>query len=226
MTPDQIPELLRNISYADPRILPDDPDERRGKVAMWAGILRDVPYDFALQAAQQHYANSPYPLLPADIASQWRNTVRDRLNRHTDPTPAADPDDAAAWRAELLGTRNAVATGRANPVEYRAITSGDPHPDVAGSLTGIGRYVPDHVRQQLAPYRPLRAEREAAVAAGRPDPLSVKCGWCDAPIGEPCRSRVVDPDGAANASRRRKPHPSRVDAATAAHPTYCTEESA
>ncbi|MEU8723553.1 zinc finger domain-containing protein [Streptomyces antimycoticus] len=216
MTPDQIPELLLNISYADPRILPDDPGERRGKVAMWAGILADVPYDYALQAAQQHYANSPYPLLPADIASQWRNTVRDRLNRHTDPTPATDPDNVSAWRAELLGSRNAVATGRTNPIEYRAITSGDPHPDLAGSLTGIGRYVPDHVRQQLAPYRPLRAEREATVAAGRPDPLSVKCGWCDAPTGEPCRSRVVDPKGAATSNRRRPPHPSRLDAARAA----------
>lgn len=214
MTPDELPTLLKQISYADPRILPDDPAERRGKIAMWAGILRDVPYDYALQAAQQHYAASPYPLLPADIAAQWRTQVRDRLARHTDPTPAADPDDPEAWRAELLGTRAAVATGRTNPVEYRAITSGAPHPDIAARLTGIGQYVPNHVRQQLAPYRPLRAEREATVAAGRPDPLSVLCEWCGAPVGEPCRSRVIDPSGGATANRRRPSHPSRIDAAS------------
>jgi hypothetical protein len=40
----------------------------------------------------------------------------------------------------------------------------------------------------------------------------VSCGWCAAPVDEPCRSRRISPNGGAIKNRRRDtPHPCRVD---------------
>ena len=167
-------------------------------------------------AIRTHVLDSPYPILPVDVARKWRAYRRDRLDRHTDPTPVADPDDPAAWRAELLGTRQAVAAGTAAPSTHRQISSGGPPPDIEARLRAIGSCIPPAVRAELAPYRPARAARETAVVAGRPDALSVRCQWCHAPEGEPCRSRRVGPDGRARGNAQRAtPHPTRVDLANA-----------
>lgn len=168
------------------------------------------------EAIRAHVLDSPYPILPVDVARKWRAYRRDRLDRHTDPTPSADPDDLAAWRAELLGTRHAVAGGTAAPSTHRQITSGAPHPDVKARLAAIGSCIPPTVRAELAPYRPARAAREAAVATGQPDALSVPCQWCHAAQGVPCRNRRVGLDGRARGNAlRATPHPTRVDQAAA-----------
>jgi len=166
-------------------------------------------------AIRAHVLDYPYPILPVDVARQWRAYRRDRLDRHTDPTPSADPDDSTAWRAELLGTRHAVAAGIAAPSTHRQITNGAPQPDIEARLAAIGSCIPPAVRAELAPYRPARAAREAAVAAGQPDVLSVPCQWCHAAQGEPCRNRRVGLDGRARGNApRTTPHPTRVDLAT------------
>lgn len=191
----------------------------RDRVAQWHELLNDVPLvvgqDWDVRGViRDHVLASPYPILPVDIARAWHAFSRERLQRHTDPTPAADPDDTAAWRAELLAHRRAVATGRAAPSSQRQLTEGGPHPDVAARLAAIGSYIPPDVRAELAPHRPARAAREAAVSAGRPDALSVRCEWCHAAEGEPCRSRRVGLDGHARGNAPRvTPHPSRVDLA-------------
>ncbi|MFJ4975475.1 hypothetical protein ACIP6X_09065 [Streptomyces coeruleorubidus] len=60
------------------------------------------------------------------------------------------------------------------------------------------------------------AAREAAVTTGVPDALSVRCEWCHAPAGTPCRQRRASPDGTAKGNAvRATPHPSRIDLATA-----------
>ncbi|MFF9554556.1 hypothetical protein ACF1DY_01810 [Streptomyces albus] len=128
MKPEEIPTLLKRISYADPRVLPDDPDERRGKVAMWAGVLRDVPADFALHAAQDHYARSPYPVVPSDIAQRWRRLTGDRLGRHAgtfEPTahPGLDPDDHAGYLAALRRERETVRRGGTEPRAWPALVA-------------------------------------------------------------------------------------------------------
>ncbi len=141
---------------------------------------------------------------------------RDRLARHTDPTPSADPDDQAAWTAELAGTRRAVASGAAAPTHHRQITSGRISPQLEARLREVGSCIPPHVRAALAPYRPARAAREAAIAAGQPDALSVRCEWCHAQPGEPCRRRRIGPDGGARGSAPRAiPHHCRFDLAAA-----------
>ncbi|MFD5111755.1 hypothetical protein ACFWNG_05475 [Streptomyces sp. NPDC058391] len=216
----EIAALLAYIGRLDPRTIRIG-GEARDQLDQWDELLGDVPmatphgWD-ARAAARQRIRTSPYPILPADIARPWESYRRDRLGRHTDPTPSVDPDDQAAWTSELVGTRRAVATGSAQPAQYRAITSGQIDPELKARLREVGSCIPPGARAALAPYRPARAAREAAVAQGQPDALGVRCAWCQAQVGEPCRRRRIGPDdGARGIAPRATPHPSRLDLATA-----------
>jgi hypothetical protein len=222
MEPEQIPQLIAQIALADPRVRREDPTERRAQILMWAGILTDVPYDFAVHAAQQHYATSTWPILPAEIATRWQATVRDRMTRHSgtfEPTahPELDPDDIDGYLAALRGERQAVISGHTNPAPIKAITAGPAAEEAARRLAELGSYIPRHVDELLDDHRPVKAARRAAIQAGQPDPLAVACDWCQAKPGEPCRSRRINPrDGATSNRSRRTPHPSRTEAAQGA----------
>lgn len=225
MEADQIPQLIAQIALADPRVRREDKMERRAQIVMWAGILTDVPYDFAIQAAQAHYAHSQWPIAPGDIAGRWQGTVRDRMNRDNgtfEPNhyPDLDPDDIIGYLQALRGQRQAVAQGVQPPNTVKAITAGPAADEVTNRLRTLGSYVPRQVDEQLDVHRPVKAARRAALLAGEPDALSVECDWCDAPIGEPCRSRRIAPNGGATANKRRStPHPSRAEAARTAQRT-------
>ncbi|MFJ7528040.1 hypothetical protein ACIQ1S_24315 [Streptomyces griseus] len=224
----EIAALLAYIGRLDPRTIRTDEGEARYQVDQWHALLGDVPmatpYGWdARVAAHQHIRTSQYPILPADIGRPWDSYKRDRLSRHTDPTPCVDPDDQAAWTAELLGTRRAVAAGHARPAEDRAITSGrtGPDPYLQKRLREIGSPIPPAARAALAPLRPTRAAREAAVDQGHPDPLGVPCDWCQAPVDEPCRRRRVGPDGTTRGrALMPAPHPSRLDLAVQQAPQH------
>lgn len=210
MKPSEVPQLLAQIALADPRVRREDPIELRAQIAMWAGILADVPYDYAITAAHQHYAKSTWPILPADIATRWAATVRDRMNRHTDPAPAGvDPDNETAYRHAIAAGRRAVAIGQAPAVELRELTTGPAACEADARWAALGSCVPLHVRDALAEQRPERAERERLLRAGQPDPLSVQCPWdaCRAPAGQRCQTR---------GRSRHDPHPARIDAAAGA----------
>ncbi|MCM2579721.1 zinc finger domain-containing protein [Streptomyces meridianus] len=217
----EIAALLAYIGRLDPRTIRTDQGEARDQLAQWYELLGDVPLSTpqgwdARIAARQHIRLSPYQILPADIARPWESYRRDRLHRHTDPPPSVDPDDQAAWTAELARTRRAVATGSAPPAQYRQIASCRVDPDLEARLREVGSCIPPDARVALARYRPTRAAREAAVAQGQPDALSVRCGWCQAQVGEPCRRRRIGPDdGARGTAPRATPHPSRLDLAAA-----------
>ncbi|MFE4613860.1 hypothetical protein ACFRK5_36790 [Streptomyces niveus] len=223
MTPYEVGALLAYLGRLDPRLIRTDTGEARDQIAQWHHLLGDVPLDTGhgwdtRLVAREHVLNSPYPILPADIARRWNSYRRDRLQRHTDPTPSADPDDQAAWTAELARTREAVATGSAEPAQHRAITSGRDGIDRAleARLRAVGSCIPPAVRTQLATYRPTRAARETAIAQGRPDALGVRCDWCHAPEGQPCRSRRIGPAcGTRGNAPRTTPHPSRLESAAA-----------
>ncbi|MFF2465295.1 zinc finger domain-containing protein [Streptomyces mirabilis] len=215
----EIAAVLAYIGRLDPRTIRTGTDDARDQIAQWQELLDDVPFATAhgwdvREAIRSHVLDSPYPILPVDIARRWRAHRRERLDRHTDPTPAADPDDPAAWRAELLRSRNAVAAGMAAPSTHRQIASSGRPRDVEERLREIGSCIPPAIRAELARYRPTRATREAAVAEGVPDALGVRCNWCHAPVGSPCRQRRASPDGTARGNAvRANPHPSRVDLA-------------
>lgn len=221
MKPSEVPQLLAEIALADHRVRRTDPIELRAQIAMWAGILADVPYAAAVRYAHQHYTESTWPILPANIATRWGADVADRMNRHVgtfEPTahPELDPDDEAGYRAALAAERRAVATGAQPPNELRAITAGPAAAEVEERLAKLGTYMPPHVSDQLTAYRPVRAERERLARENQPDPLSVPCGWCKAPTEEPCRDMRTNPkDGAVRRARRTSPHPSRIDDAAA-----------
>ena len=214
MNPEQIPELIAKIGLADPRVRREDKIERRAQIIMWAGILADVPYDYALAAAQKHYAKSTWPILPADIATQWAATVRDRMQRDVDPAPPVDPDNETAYRHALAAHRRAVATGQQAPVEHKALTSGPAAEEVERRLKTLGQYIPRLVDDVLSEYRPQRAARIAAIRAGQPDALAIAC-----PV-ETCRAAAKEacsrPGKEGRRHRLSQPHPSRTDAAGAA----------
>lgn len=215
MHPAQIPELIARIALADPRVRREDPVEQTAQIDMWAGILVDVPYEYALQAAHAHYAKSTWPILPADIASRWMETVRDRLGRHAsfEPNhhPELDPDAETgdAFVAALKAERHAVAIGKQRPNEVRAIMAGPADPAVQARLDRMGTYMPASVKETLAELRPEAVERERLIRSGLADPRSIACPWdaCRAPQGQRCRTNGRD---------RREYHPARVQAATAA----------
>ena len=177
---------------------------------VWHDLLFPFRLDEARTAAVAIASGQPF-VSPGEIAAHVRRARSDRLHRHTDPTPTADPDDPQAYRDELLATRHAVATGQQEPAHHE-LTTGSMHPDVAARLKTLGTYVPRQVDDALDEYRPIKAARRAALTAGEPDALAVECDWCQAPIGEPCRSRRIDPGGGATSTKRRAtPHPTRLD---------------
>ncbi|MFE6977041.1 hypothetical protein [Streptomyces sp. NPDC057682] len=218
----EIAALLAYIGRLDTRTIRTDQGEARDQLAQWHELLGDVPmatphgWDVRV-AARQHIRTSPYPILPSDLARPWESYRRDRLARHSDPTPSVDPDDQAAWTAELLGARRAVASGTAQPAQARAITSGREGVStrLKARLRESGSCIPPAVRAALAPYRPARAARESAVEQGLPDALSVRCEWCLAQPGEPCRRRRIALDGGARGTAPCATHPSRLDLAAA-----------
>jgi hypothetical protein len=215
MQAEQIPRLIAAIALADPRVQRQDRDERRAQVSMWAGILADVPYEYALEAAQRHYAQSKWPILPADIATVWRDEVRARMARHTDPTPDADPDNPQLWTAELRATRAAVATGQLPPAPLRELTAGtrdEREQQAASVLAGIG-FVPRAVRDQVAPRTrtvlrgqqvdgPARLPRNAALAVDCPraNCRAQRNQLCTRPSGREMHAHVHDQRKAAYAT--------------------------
>ncbi|MFD5916208.1 hypothetical protein ACFVYP_06890 [Kitasatospora sp. NPDC058201] len=204
MTPDLIPRLLAEIALADPRVRRDDPTERRAQAQMWAGILVDVPYDAAMRFAHQHYRQSQWPILPADIATRWTEWTRARLARHTDPTPAVDPDRPADWCAELGATRRAVAAGHVEPTP--AAIAEAPPISVAELVAGIGRTPP--TRDEATPYVHAGA-REALSAYRTPR----QAEWTIACPVQLCRARPGEPCTRPSGGRLRTgSHPSRLDA--------------
>lgn len=105
MTPEQTITLIAEIALADPRVRREDPNEHAAQVALWFAALGDVPHDFAVTAAHQHYRTSQWPITPNAIAERWNTHIANRADQYVDPLPAADPDDPQAYLAELKATR-------------------------------------------------------------------------------------------------------------------------
>jgi hypothetical protein len=197
-------ELLSQIALVDDRVVKTDEAEQTAQLTMWAAILADVPLQFAGQAVGRHYAESAYPVMPKDVASRWRDQVRDRMGRQIgtfEPTdhPGVDPDDeyGNGYVAALRAHRQAVAVGGADPVGLRELMP------AVGSRLGGGRTA------ELVPANgEFLAVKEAkyprrARPAGPPE-LAVHCPVCGASAGSPCQLR-------SSGRRMTGTHPSRRD---------------
>lgn len=124
MEPNLIRPFLRRAAATDPRILPGDEEEAFAATALWAVALADVPFEFAVNAIAEHSARSPYQVRPSDITDLWRRHSASALAPYVDPLPAADPDDPAAYAAELRAGRAAAATAGEAPTVRQALGPG------------------------------------------------------------------------------------------------------
>lgn len=210
MNPEDVPELIAKIGMADPRVKRTDPIERRAQLEMWIGILVEVPRDFALHAAQAHYAESQWAITAGDIATRWQAVVKDRMRRDNgtfEPTdhPGLHPDDVIGYLQALRGERQAVALGYKQPSPVKAITAGAAATEAERRIAALGDYLTTEVREQLDRFRPMAAERVRIIRSGQPDPLAVACPYehCRADPGKPCRNARRVP--------RKSPHPSRLE---------------
>ncbi|RLU85870.1 hypothetical protein CTZ27_26240 [Streptomyces griseocarneus] len=223
----EITALLAYAAKLDSRVRRtlDTPEQAARTIGDWTSALAHVPatapdvsWD-ASHAIRRYYeqrdgdrsatyrAVEPYVVLTA-----WSTKAGDLLDRHTDPIPAVDPDDPRAYRAELAVTRAAVAAGRIPPAQHQDAINPAGQDRLAALLPGVGkRYIPADVAGQLAVFRPTRAAREAAVAAGQPDPYAYACTWCGAEPDQSCRTGVRRHDK--GRGTRSTPHPCRTDAA-------------
>lgn len=212
MNMEHIPELIAKIALADPRVKRTDPIERRAQIEMWAGILADVPGQFALHAAMAHYAESQWPITAGDIASRWKAVVRDRMRRENGTFEPADhpglhPDDIGGYLHALRERRQAVALGELPPGEIKAIIAGASAREASRRVAELGDYLTTEARELLAEYRPGATLREEQKLEHGFDPLAVACPY------EHCRAEKNAPCRKARRQVRGKPHPSRVDLA-------------
>ncbi|MFF4767398.1 hypothetical protein ACFY1V_12875 [Streptomyces sp. NPDC001255] len=218
MTPREIAALLAYIGRLDPRLARSDQAEAGAQIDQWHELLADVPmatpYGWdARTAARDHYRISPYPILPADIGRPWAAYRRDRIQRHHDPLPSADPEDSEAWAAELGRARSAVAAGTAQPVPLRQLVAAPAdQPQERRRATGES-CIPPAARDLLARFRPALAAREAAVARGEVDILGVGCEQCGAGAGRPCRVKRVERGFPHGTRQLVEPHACRRDLA-------------
>lgn len=227
MTPREVTALLAYVVRLDPRMSIDDPAAADDRLAQWCDLLSDVPAQAhgwdAARTARDYIARNPYRIQPSDISRPWHAHKADILNRRHvgtfEPTahPEINPDDETgdAYVAALRAERRAIANGQQAPSTTRTITAGPMAAQVRRRLAELGTYMPPTVADALADYRPHRAARERLARTGAPDALAVPCPveTCRATAGKPC-SRPTRHGG-----RRPldKPHPSRIDDATAHH---------
>ncbi|WP_425829339.1 zinc finger domain-containing protein [Streptomyces fractus] len=185
MNPRETAALLRLLAALDGRLrrAMADPQQAARTIDEWNEATAHIPAvtaDGTWDASQavrrfyeqrrgdhtaRYFAYEPHHLLAA-----WAEHRTERMERHTDPLPAADPNDVHAYRAELAATRAEVAHGLRAPAPYhRAIdTAGrrqlGPLADRIGAMPTAepGPYMPPQVRAEISPHLPgLRARLPA-----------------------------------------------------------------
>ncbi|MCX4987148.1 hypothetical protein [Streptomyces sp. NBC_00572] len=220
MTPADAAELLTLAAAFDRRTV-GEADARA-----WAAALHSMPFDDDARAAvARHYGDTDKWLTPAHVRQQRARIRAERVNAATivyDGVPGETGAESITRRRALLA---AVADGRvAPPSASRALGFSEDRPTLAlpaaatreerdefaaERLAALGYYVPRDVEAALTDHRP---RRRALAEQERPDPLGVPCPY------EHCRADVRTPCKKGDRRRtERAPHPSRVEAALAAH---------
>ncbi|MGW4426618.1 zinc finger domain-containing protein [Streptosporangium sp. NPDC004631] len=157
LTRDQVIDLLTCAAAYDRRTIGET------DVAAWTLAIGDLPYDDAQAAIVGHYSESTDWLMPAHVRTRVRQARERNIARHPVPELPADPDDPAAYRAELKAAVAQLANGMQAPRPL-AIGSGAPPTDEYTRARGLDRH-------------PLRLAAKKVV-----------CPWpaCRAGIGTAC----------------------------------------
>ncbi|QKW08063.1 hypothetical protein HUT18_18425 [Streptomyces sp. NA04227] len=209
----QIAALLNYAATLDSRVRRSLVDEHQAArtIDEWAAALSHVPATLAdgswdaTTAVRRYYEQHRgdrtaryFAIEPHHLLAVWAEHRHALMNRHTDPVPAADPDDVAAYRAELADTRAAVATGQTSPALYRAALNNARAQRVAELVAGVAEarvYVPADAAQQLAAAG-LGAQRERfpelAVACPVPTCRAAARHRCKTPSGRELREHTHD----------------------------------
>lgn len=160
MTLDETLDLLGQIALIDDRVVRTEETEQAAQLILWARTLRAVPYQFALEAVADHYAESAWAVMPKDITARWRKVTKARVESHTwtlEPNrhPDVDPDDryGAASVAALRRQLDDVRQGDGEPMGLRELLSGN---------AAVGSGPNDTYRQARETMRRLREERRWA----------------------------------------------------------------
>lgn len=204
MNRQQIAALISYAAGLDPRTAKTG-DDLADQLDQWEELLHDVPptaphpngrHWNAAHVVRHHCATSPYPIKPSDVSRPWHAFKADVIGRHTDPLPAADPDNPESWRAELLGTRQAVAAGQQPATLYRELTAA-PADALRARLARVGEMPPavrEHIRQTTGGRIGAGKQRfpELAVECPRPDCRALRHMPCKRPSGRELREHTHD----------------------------------
>lgn len=76
----------------------------------WAEVLADVTLEDASAAILAHYGTERKWVMPADVREHVSTVRRARLTAAPLPVPTTDPDDAAAYAAEVRRIRDDIAS--------------------------------------------------------------------------------------------------------------------
>ena len=77
----------------------------------WAAVLGDVYFDDARQAVIDHYRDSTYTLMPADVVGRVKKIRNDRIGDRQAPLPPIDPSDVDAYAEWQRAWYRAVGDG-------------------------------------------------------------------------------------------------------------------
>jgi len=108
MKPGEAAQLLGMAAAYDGRMRLTNLAEMQVQAQAWAAALDPaMTFDDARQLVIDHYAHNRTVIMPADINDQWWRKRREIMRTHVDPIPQADPDDVAAYLAEIRANRAA-----------------------------------------------------------------------------------------------------------------------
>lgn len=163
MNREEITALLGLMAARDGRTI------GRIEVEAWLEDVGRLDFATAREAVHRHYVRSRDFMRPVDLVNAVREVREERLVGVDAIVPAADPDDTAAYLAELRRIRGEVAAGRLQPPPRAEIGPTGIDPEVAriieGVRLGIAADRADQARAAAEAKAAEEAERARQLAA-------------------------------------------------------------
>lgn len=148
----------------------------RVEVEAWFEDVGEWDFETARLAVKRHYSRSRDFMRPFDLIGAIKEIRGERLTAAGELMPNVDPDDSAAWVAEIRALRKAIADGSITAEAYRAAgrtLTGAPPRALPGTSerTGVVQ-LPKFPR----PPKPLPAQREDKARAVVPATVDAAVG--------------------------------------------------